>query len=48
MTSKLYRLYNLRVHKENWIVYSSFYDNFNNEALKFVYMCLDGINVWQN
>lgn len=34
--SKFHRIYNSLVDKDKQVVYSSFYDRFNNEALKFV------------
>lgn len=39
--SKFHRLYNSLVDNENQVVYSSFYERFSKEALKFVEMCLD-------
>jgi IS4 transposase len=39
--SKFLRIYNSLVEKEKRVVYSSFYERFNNEALAFVDKCLD-------
>ncbi|MDX8550687.1 IS4 family transposase [Methanospirillum purgamenti] len=39
--SKFLRIYNSLVDKEKKVVYSSFYERFNNEALAFVDKCLE-------
>lgn len=39
--SKFLRLYNSLVDEENRVVYSSFYERFSEDALKFIDMCLD-------